>query len=538
MLPTAPAAAGPPSEAPAEDATPSWARLAIGAVLAVGVFARFFAPSHLWLDEALSVNVARLPLGEIPEALRHDGAPPLYYLLLHGWMQVVGQGDLAVRALSGVFGVAALPLMWLFGRRLAGRQVAWISVVLLAACPFAVRYSTEARMYSLVVLLGLVGGVAVLALRDRPSLGPSVVLAAATGLLLLTHYWGFYLVAAAVAVLVVDARARGATAAGARRALAAIAAGSLLFVPWLPSFWYQLRHTGTPWAGPPRLRVLLDAVVDFAGGYWDPGLGLGLLYLALLALGLWGRALDERRIEIDLRGHMPGTALAALCFVTMALAVVVARLSGSAFATRYASVILPFTLVLVALGTQALAWPEPRRGVVAVAAVLGLAAVVPNLVGERTTAPRVAKVLDAQAEAGDVVAYCPDQLGPSVSRLLHLEGVTQLTFPRAGSPELVDWVDYAETNRRARTEPFARMLHERAGAANTVWVVWAPAYRTFASKCSELLEDLRGLRTEDRPVHLGRRTFERPGLVRYAPPDAVPDDAGPARAAGTIAPRA
>ncbi|MEY4916125.1 MAG: hypothetical protein RL616_38, partial [Verrucomicrobiota bacterium] len=40
-----------------------------------------------------SVNIARLPLGELPEALRHDGHPPLYYALLHVWMQVAGSGD-------------------------------------------------------------------------------------------------------------------------------------------------------------------------------------------------------------------------------------------------------------------------------------------------------------------------------------------------------------------------------------------------------------------------------------------------------------
>ncbi len=52
-----------------------------GLVLAValGVVARFVATSPLWLDEALSVHIASLPMGDIPDALRHDGHPPLYY---------------------------------------------------------------------------------------------------------------------------------------------------------------------------------------------------------------------------------------------------------------------------------------------------------------------------------------------------------------------------------------------------------------------------------------------------------------------------
>ncbi|MGH3850598.1 MAG: glycosyltransferase family 39 protein, partial [Pseudonocardiaceae bacterium] len=133
------------------------ARVAVVAVIVVAVVIRFVARSHLWLDEALSVNIAALPLKAIPGALRQDGAPPLYYVLLHGWMRLAGSGDLAVRSLSGIFGVAALPLVWLAGRRLGNREVAWAALVLLAVCPFAIRYSTEARMYSLVVVLVLAG---------------------------------------------------------------------------------------------------------------------------------------------------------------------------------------------------------------------------------------------------------------------------------------------------------------------------------------------------------------------------------------------
>ena len=51
----------------------------------VGTVLRFLPRSGLWLDEALSVNISQLPVSEIPDALRHDGHPPLYYFLLHLW---------------------------------------------------------------------------------------------------------------------------------------------------------------------------------------------------------------------------------------------------------------------------------------------------------------------------------------------------------------------------------------------------------------------------------------------------------------------
>ena len=111
----------------------------------------------MWLDEALTAHIASLPIGQIPGALRHDGHPPLYYVLVHLWTQVFGTSDLAFRSLPGIFGVALLPMAWLVGRRVGGRGVAWCTVVLVAILPYALRYSTENRMYSLVMLLALVG---------------------------------------------------------------------------------------------------------------------------------------------------------------------------------------------------------------------------------------------------------------------------------------------------------------------------------------------------------------------------------------------
>ena len=88
-----------------------------GAVLVVSVVLRFWTPSPMWLDEALTVNIAREPLRAIPHLLRDDGAPPLYYVLLHFWMKVFGTGDLGARSLSGVIGVLTLPAAWLAGYR-------------------------------------------------------------------------------------------------------------------------------------------------------------------------------------------------------------------------------------------------------------------------------------------------------------------------------------------------------------------------------------------------------------------------------------
>jgi len=496
--------------------------LATGFVLVLAVVVRFVTVSALWLDEAQTVAIARLPLGDLAEGLRHDGAPPLFYVLLHGWMRMFGDGDLSVRFLPGVFSVAALPLVWLAGRRLGGRSVAWAAVILLAASPFAVRYATEARMYSLVVMLVLVGYLAVTELLERPgSRRAAFGVAVVTGALLLTHYWSFYLLfVTGVTLVVLARRSTGPTQVGARRGLVAMAVGSLAFVPWLPSFLSQARHTGTPWGGAGRLRSVVDTVFHFSGGYWDPGLLLGMITYVLIALALLGRAVDGRRIELDLRTRPGGRHLAVVGFGTLVVAIVATVVGRSAFAVRYASVMFPLVVLLAALGTGVLLDRRVRHGLLAAAVVFGFWATAPNVFGDRTSAGRVATALRAGVQPGDVVAYCPDQLGPSVSRLLPDDGLgaEHVTFPRGTPPQVVDWVDYATVNEAADPEPFARMLLDRAGPTGTVWVVWAPGYRTFEDKCQGLLGNLDLARRDNtRPVKLPKN-FEKPALIRFPPP--------------------
>ena len=491
---------------------PWWQWLA-GVTVAVAVAARFVAGSNLWLDEALTVNIARLPLSEIPEALRHDGSPPLYYVLLHWWMQIFGDGTLAVRALSGVFSVAALPLMWQAGIRLGGRRVAAAGVVLLATSPFAVQYATEARMYSLVTLLTLAGGLALSQLMDRPSRRSSVALAAVTGALLLTHYWAIWLLGS-VGILLVVLAVTGTNRSGALRALVALGAGAVLFLPWVPIVLYQAQHTGAPWGRPPLIfRAVHDTMAIFARGYKDSGPVPVLLLEALVVLGLLGRGLDRGRIELSLRGRERARALGFVTFGALVLGLGVGKVTGEAYAHRYAAVVLAGVVLLAALGTVVFLDGRVRRGVIALVAGLGLVGMVPIARHERTQAPVVAASLRAAAGPGDVVAYCPDQLGPSLSRLLPSE-LDQVTFPRGDRPEFVDWVDYGENNRAASPASFALELAARAGGGD-IWLVWAPGYATFGTKCERLAQALTTARPGRQVVKRPSRYPERMGLIRY-----------------------
>jgi mannosyltransferase len=471
-------------------ASPWFVRLVVtGAVvaIAVGVVLRFWARSDMWLDEALTFDIARLPVSQIPGALRRDGAPPLYYVLLHYWILVFGTSDEGVRALSGILSCATLPLVWIAGRRIGGRTVAIGAVVLVSTSPFAVRYATENRMYALVVFLTAAGLVALQRALERPAAGNLVAVGLTTSLLLYSQYWAIYLVAVTGLWLAFQAwRGPAAHRRGARAAVLSLVVGCVTFIPWLPTFVFQSRHTGTPWAVPADFAALVNAVTSFAGGATNQGRALALLYFALAGLGLFGVAGGIRHIILDLRTRSRARGLAIVTVGTLAVAVVCGYISRSAFQARYASVIFVLLVLLVAMGFATFSDQRIRAGVMAATVAFGIAGSVPNVWTSRTQAGEVASSLATLGRQGDIVAFCPDQLGPSVFHLLPPHRYREITFPRETGPQYVNWINYAQATAAGNPVQFSSLLERLAGSSHDIWYVWAPGYETYQTKCEQI----------------------------------------------------
>jgi uncharacterized membrane protein len=492
-----------PEEVPAlHGRTRVAAAVGVVIVVAAGILLRFWTRSGLWLDEALTVNIARLPLHEIPNALKHDGAPPLYYYLLHFWISLFGQSNDAVRSLSGLIAILTLPVGWLCGKRFGGRAVAWTMLVLLASAPFAVYYATEARMYALVILLTGLGFLALQRARARPRPGNLIAVAVVTAALLYAQYWSVYLVAMVaiwLAVSIWRARHNDPPQNGPWAALVAVGAGILLFLPWVPTFVYQAKHTGTPWAAPPNFSAVINALTGFTDNQGstlqtatNQGRLLAVIYFAMLALAVFGIGLSGRLIELDLRTQPRSRAVGFVVLGTLFAAIGGGILTSSAFSARYAAVVfLPF-LLLVALGTTTLLNPVVRLVVVGLAVVAGLVSSAQNVTTQRTQAGAVADAINAQAKPGDVIAFCPDQLGPAVYRQIQNPSqYNMVAFPRRNGPAIVDWVDYATTVGAASPASFADDVVHRAGAGGRhVWLVWQPEYQTYGIKCETIASNL------------------------------------------------
>ena len=158
-----------------------------------------------------------------------ESAPPLYYVLAWLWTQITGTGEVGLRSISALAGVATVPVAYTIAAELSrlnadcavdraiGRSKAQsaqrtgvVAAALVAVNPMLLWYSQEARAYALFSLLtaiSLLYFVRALSGRRagngavRPESGPSgkrdlVLWGVFSGLALATHYFAIFPVAA------------------------------------------------------------------------------------------------------------------------------------------------------------------------------------------------------------------------------------------------------------------------------------------------------------------------------------------------------
>lgn len=508
-------ATAPPASHGHDDTTPPWRWQGIGLGLAIvalvgGVVLRATAPSPLWLDEALSVHIAGLPFADMVEALRHDGHPSLYYLLLGGWMDLFGDSNGAARALSGVLSLATVPVLWAIGRRRSVHLAAIAALVGLTS-PFLLRYGTEARMYALLTFLVACGWLAVERALDQPSRGRLAQVALATAALIHTHYWAFWLIGAALLLLAVSYWQEPRHRIAVRRVGIAVGTGAATFVVWLGVFFEQLGSTGTPWADRARpAEIVVESMQALGGNNRFEGELFGAILLLLVVLGTVGVA---RRDAIELRFERGPMSVAALALVTtLAIGGGIALVTAGAFEARYTAVVVPFALLLVARGLTLLPGWIGTCALALVVAV-GLAIGVDEARRDRTQAAEVAAIVDRDHEPGDVVAFCPDQVGPATRRALAAE-LDSFAYPR-GDGSLVDWQDYAGVIAATSAEEFVTRV-EAAAAGNDIWLVVGLGYKSLDNRCEAIIDLLN--RTHIADHRLSPSTvFEPMLLTRYEP---------------------
>ena len=409
--------------------------------------------SGYWIDEAITVGIASHDVREIPGLLRLDGSPPLFYLLLHGWMALAGSGEAATRILPLLFALLAVPVSWWAGDALFGRRAGFLAAAGAAGCPFLTYYAQETRMYSLVAVLSVLAcaSFALAFLQGRRAhlwlLGVWLVL------LLYAHNWSLFLAGGlAVAWLWLWRQGRVEARDGAL-----LAAGvALAYAPWVPSLLFQAANTAAPWASRPNPLYLLGI----------PGGLFGYVAMPLLAVA----AIAALR-----RGPVPeGVRLLALVAAVAAGLAFLGSQFEPAWATRYLAVLFgPLLLVLAAVLARGAGWTWlALAGVVGVWLASGPAPAKSNV---RTVATTVAPAL----RPGDLVVCTQPEQVPVLYRYLPA-GLRFLTpLGPVAEPRVTDWRDGVERLRAGSAERVLEPRLDRLSPGRRVLLVM-PVYQRLS----------------------------------------------------------
>jgi len=250
-------------------------------LLATGL--RFYRldTQSFWNDEGNSARLSERSPALIIEGTASDIHPPLYYLLLRGWRELLGDTEFGLRSFSAFAGVLTVAAVITLASLILGTRQRWgvlptavlISGVLAALNPALIYYSQETRMYALMALLATLATLFLWRWLAAPQLWPwavAYVLAMTAGLY--THYFfPVIFILHGLVVFLWIVRYQVILAVDPQRLRPArlwrhipfywfgmVVASFVLYTPWIPTFLRQAG--GRPAVREPFLAFLLDSI--------------------------------------------------------------------------------------------------------------------------------------------------------------------------------------------------------------------------------------------------------------------------------------
>lgn len=235
----------------------------LSALAVIYILLRFWhlTDSCLWFDEIFGVHAATLGFGEtlwfVAQDLIH---PPLFYVLLKIWILIGGEGVFWLRLFPVVFSILSLFVFYQFGKQLKLTYPAIVvAFAFFAANGALIKYAQEVRMYSLLMFLGIVS----MWLFTRfLHLGKNIwLLTICNVLLIYTHYFGWFVLLAEIAVILIFQRIK------IRQILIMFGICLLSFAPWIFAIFKAAQinsdlSQNIGWIQRPNLFVLWQFVCD------------------------------------------------------------------------------------------------------------------------------------------------------------------------------------------------------------------------------------------------------------------------------------
>jgi 4-amino-4-deoxy-L-arabinose transferase-like glycosyltransferase len=414
-------------------------------------------------DEAFSYLFASQPAAGIIPDLLGDGDPhsPFHYLMLHGWMDLSGDSEFALRYISVMAGVLAIALMFQLGRQVDGIRLGMLLALLVAVSQSLVWVAQDVRnQYVLALMFALLATVVFARTLKKSNWKLWVLYAVACAATVYSHYYGLFALIGHGAYLVLMPATRKQWLAW----IASVTGAVLLFLPWLVVMLPPLLEAGQlgeP-STPNLTRHLVTVGVELATGSALENRLARWLFVGLLLICVAG-------IRYLWRRQRAWTGLLLVWLLSAALGIYLVRFSRATFNAFYIVVAAPAWWTFIGLGILAL-WRRSDGRVrtvgiltLSITMLIAVFSLVNYYYDEKYSRSLGYREMAAQlafhASPNDIfVAHYPD---PSFDYYLR-----DVPLPRTMQP-----ATYQDTGRQTDQD-----LAELAGQYDRLWFV--PAHRS------------------------------------------------------------
>lgn len=320
----------------------------------------FYLIQSVWRDEAFSYFMAKPPILEVIKNTANDFNPPLYYLLLHFWMQIVGHWDEGLRILSFLPHVGTVYIAYLLYSKITGRRFAFFAALFTFFNPMLLYYAFEMRMYSYYAFFALASFYFIYQKRWGWYLVSSI-------LGLYTHSFFPLIIASYLSCLWL-------TKQNSRKNVVNLLKPLLFYLPWLPIIINQFVHSQNSWIYPVDKQLVISVLgnlfVNYEGtpGFlWPWTALLSIIIMAFLLMALINKNSKKYALWTSLTVFLPLLLILGYSIVKRPI-----------YVNRY----LIFITVFEVIGITSGIWSIKNKIVRATAASLWLTLVILiNLVG-------------------------------------------------------------------------------------------------------------------------------------------------------------
>ncbi len=226
-----------------------------------------YLTQSIWRDEGFSYFMARPNIIQVIKNSINDFNPPFYYIMLHFWMKLFGESDIALRMLSFIFHILTVYFAFLLFRKLFGERFGWWAAAFTFLNPMLLYYGFELRMYSVFAFFTMASTLYFIEKRWR-----RYVIVTTLGIY--THSFFLLIILSQLLYLYITKQL-------IKKSVKYVLTPVVFFLPWLPFLIWQFGQSKNTWIYPVNIQLVFSSLGNLFVGYEGTPGGLWVLTFAL-----------------------------------------------------------------------------------------------------------------------------------------------------------------------------------------------------------------------------------------------------------------